>query len=63
MTPLHGRWRRSSYSGDLGGNCVECAHLPSTIALRDSKHPDKGHFTFPSPEWTAFLAAIRHGQL
>jgi hypothetical protein len=34
------RWRKSSYSGDQGGNCVEIAEIPSpTVAVRDSKNP------------------------
>lgn len=41
MTPLTtnaARWRKSSYSGGEGGNCVE---LRSTLdAVRDSKRPD-----------------------
>lgn len=31
------RWRRSSFSGGDGGNCVE---LASAGAVRDSKNPD-----------------------
>ncbi|MEV6945910.1 DUF397 domain-containing protein [Streptomyces sp. NPDC051172] len=34
------QWRKSSYSGDQGGNCLEVAESPhSTIAIRDSKNP------------------------
>ncbi|MEU3616500.1 DUF397 domain-containing protein [Streptomyces sp. NPDC006872] len=32
-------WRRSSYSGDQGGDCVEIAETPATVAVRDSKNP------------------------
>ncbi|MEY9488858.1 hypothetical protein RKD26_004652 [Streptomyces calvus] len=33
-------WRKSSYSGDTGGSCVEVAHIPdSGPAVRDSKNP------------------------
>ncbi|KUN28686.1 toxin [Streptomyces antibioticus] len=32
-------WRKSSYSGDQGGNCVEVADAPTLIAIRDSKNP------------------------
>ncbi|MBM7775730.1 hypothetical protein JOD54_005934 [Actinokineospora baliensis] len=40
MTSIH--WRKSSYSGgggQGGGNCVELAHFPTTVAIRDSKAP------------------------
>ncbi|KFG75775.1 DUF397 domain-containing protein [Streptomyces mutabilis] len=35
------QWRKSSYSGDQGGNCLEVADLPRhpTVAVRDSKNP------------------------
>ncbi|QXJ22576.1 DUF397 domain-containing protein [Actinomadura graeca] len=34
------KWRRSSYSGPNGGNCVELAGLHGVVAVRDSKVPD-----------------------
>ena len=34
-------WRKSSYSGGNGGNCVEIASLPDhSRAVRDSKDPE-----------------------
>ena len=33
-------WRKSSYSSNDGGNCVEVArNLPKIVAVRDSKDP------------------------
>ncbi|MDA2812517.1 DUF397 domain-containing protein [Nocardiopsis sp. RSe5-2] len=49
-------WRKSSYSGGAGQDCVEVADLPVGAAVRDSKYPDAGHLTFSGPEWSAFLA-------
>ncbi|MFI0407819.1 DUF397 domain-containing protein [Actinomadura sp. 3N508] len=34
------KWRRSSYSGPNGGNCVEVADAAGVVAVRDSKDPD-----------------------
>ena len=52
-------FRKSSYSG-AGQDCVEVAELPCGAAIRDSKHPDAGHFPFPASEWTGFLrSALR----
>ncbi|QKW32823.1 DUF397 domain-containing protein [Actinomadura sp. NAK00032] len=36
------KWRRSSYSGSNGGNCVELADVAgaSVVAVRDSKDPN-----------------------
>ncbi|MFJ4487155.1 DUF397 domain-containing protein [Streptomyces longwoodensis] len=35
------RWRKSSYSGNTGGDCVEVADTPTHVAVRDSKNPDR----------------------
>lgn len=47
-------FKKSSYSAQ-NQNCVEVAELPCGAAIRDSKHPDAGHFPFPATEWTGFL--------
>lgn len=55
-----GPWHRSSYSGGAGGNCVESAPLTEGAqAIRDSKHPEKGHLSFSAQEWHAFLTAVK----
>ncbi|MFG2005916.1 DUF397 domain-containing protein [Spirillospora sp. NPDC048911] len=35
-------WRKSSYSGDSGGQCVELADLGDRVGVRDSKDPEGG---------------------
>jgi uncharacterized protein DUF397 len=53
------RWRKSSYSSDTGGDCVECAALaPSAVAVRDSKRPDGPHFAVPAAGFAAFVQAV-----
>jgi hypothetical protein len=32
-------WRKSSYSGSNGGDCVELADAAGAVAVRDSKDP------------------------
>ncbi|MCT2590432.1 DUF397 domain-containing protein [Streptomyces sp. N2-109] len=49
-------WRKSSYSSDTGGSCVEVAALPAAVAVRDSKDPEGPHFTVSAPAFSAFLA-------
>ncbi|MEV0438291.1 DUF397 domain-containing protein [Streptomyces spectabilis] len=49
-------WLKSSYSGDEGGECLEMAAEPTTIHIRDSKDPGRGHLTLTPATWTAFLA-------
>ncbi|WP_079177864.1 DUF397 domain-containing protein [Streptomyces mangrovisoli] len=49
-------WRKSSYSGDQGGDCVEIAELPgATVAVRDSKNPTGPRLSLKSPSFSRFL--------
>ncbi|MGW1211113.1 DUF397 domain-containing protein [Streptomyces sp. NPDC002499] len=48
-------WRKSSYSGDTGGQCVEVADLTPHIAVRDSKNPSAGALTLTPAAFTAFV--------
>ena len=52
-------WRKSSYSGGNGGNCVEVAPAGNNIAVRDSHEPDGPRLQFSAAEWRAFLAHIK----
>ncbi|MCS7484273.1 DUF397 domain-containing protein [Umezawaea endophytica] len=49
-------WRKSSYSGGGGTECVEVALPARRIAFRDSKNPFGPVLTFPRtaevPGWT-----------
>ncbi|MFF1293340.1 MULTISPECIES: DUF397 domain-containing protein [unclassified Streptomyces] len=49
-------WRKSSYSGDTGGECVEVADLRAHIAVRDSKNPGAGGFSVTPETFAAFVA-------
>jgi hypothetical protein len=52
-------WRKSSYSGGNGGNCVELArNLPGVVAVRDSKNPEGPVLIFTPDAWRAFLASV-----
>ncbi|MFC8247945.1 DUF397 domain-containing protein [Streptomyces chartreusis] len=37
LVPAGIQWRKSSYSGDQGGQCIECAPI-GTLAWRKSTH-------------------------
>jgi len=53
-------WRKSSYSGGNGGECVEVAALPdSRRAVRDSKDPDGGALVFGTGESMAFIERMK----
>lgn len=50
------QWRKSSYSGDQGGDCVEIAETPhTTIAIRDSKNPAGPILTLGPAAFTTFV--------
>nr|WP_246430328.1 DUF397 domain-containing protein [Streptomyces rectiverticillatus] len=48
-------WIKSSYSGGAGGNCVEVAARPRTVAIRDSKHPEGHGIAVPATAWAHFV--------
>ncbi|MYR47146.1 DUF397 domain-containing protein [Streptomyces sp. SID5910] len=49
------QWRKSSYSGDQGGNCVEVAELTSAVAVRDSKNPAGPALALTPATFTTFI--------
>jgi len=56
-------WRKSSYSGNNGGNCVEVArNMPEIVAVRDSKDPQGPGLVFTPDQWQAFAAAVKAGE-
>ncbi|MFF5179216.1 DUF397 domain-containing protein [Micromonospora sp. NPDC000316] len=52
-------WRKSSYSDNNGGACVEVAELDTNIVVRDSKDPSGSHLRFTRGAWTGFVRSIR----
>ena len=53
-------WRKSSRSGDNGGNCVEVArNLPGIVAIRDSKNPHGPVLIVSRDEWASFITGLR----
>lgn len=62
VAPISTDFRKSRHSG-VNGDCAEVAPFDSGAALRDSKHTELGHLAFPTPEWDAFLNAIRTSDL
>jgi Domain of unknown function (DUF397) len=55
-------WRKSSYSGNSGGNCAEIAAVPAAVLVRDSKNPDGPRLAFGRSAWEAFAASLRAGE-
>ncbi|MGP3999046.1 DUF397 domain-containing protein [Streptomyces sp. 8N706] len=57
-------WRKSSYSGGSGGDCIEVADgLTGVVPVRDSKDPHGPALVFPANAWTSFVQAVKDGEL
>jgi Domain of unknown function (DUF397) len=52
-------WRKSSYSGNNGGNCVETASTTGAVLVRDTTDRDGGTLAFNASAWRALTAKIK----
>ncbi|GGX15422.1 DUF397 domain-containing protein [Streptomyces chartreusis] len=53
-------WRRSSYSDESGGNCLEVTDAAGVhVPVRDSKTPTGPAIVFSASAWTEFVTALR----
>ncbi|MFE0726684.1 DUF397 domain-containing protein [Streptomyces antibioticus] len=55
-------WRRSSYSNQEGGNCVEVAadlHAETIVPVRDSKMPQGPALRFEAASWALFITELK----
>ncbi|AXE77750.1 DUF397 domain-containing protein [Streptomyces atratus] len=51
--------RKSSYSRNTGGECVEVADgLPCAVPVRDSENPDGPVLTIGADAWRAFVDGL-----
>jgi hypothetical protein len=57
-------WRRSSHSDSDAGSCLEVLDgHPSGVPVRDSKCTDGPALIFPASDWSAFVSAVKGGDL
>ncbi|MFD5751222.1 DUF397 domain-containing protein [Streptomyces sp. NPDC127033] len=58
-------WRKSTYSGGTGGNCLEVAVGPDgpggTVPVRDSKTPHIPGLVFRARVWSVFVTEVKAG--
>lgn len=53
-------WRKSSYSGASGGDCLEVTDIhPGIVPVRDSKNPDGPKILFRAASWSAFVTGLK----
>jgi len=57
-------WRKSSYSNQEGGDCVEVAAdgSPDFVPVRDSKDPQGPALAFAAASWAAFVGELKAGR-
>ena len=56
-------WRKSSYSGSDGGNCIEAApgFITGVVPVRDSKDPQGPALLLTTAAFASFVAAVKSG--
>jgi hypothetical protein len=52
-------WRKSSYSGDGGSNCIEVAGHGSRVLVRDTKDRAYAMLRFTPAAWRKFAEQVK----
>ena len=53
-------WRKSSFSGGNGGQCVEAGSLPGVVMVRDTTNRDGAVIEFGADTWRTFAATVKN---
>jgi hypothetical protein len=60
MERLDPRWRKSSYSGNGGADCVETGSVPGAVLVRDTKDRERGPvLRISQNDWQRLTASIK----
>jgi hypothetical protein len=52
-------WRKSSYSGGNGGDCLEVAETVERVLIRDTKDRAGAVIAVPADAWRKFTSAVK----
>jgi hypothetical protein len=52
-------WRKSSRSGNNGGDCVEVADAANVVLIRDTRDRDGGTLAFTAQAWASFTGSLK----
>jgi hypothetical protein len=52
-------WRKASFSGSGGGNCVEVADTARLVLVRDTTDRDGGTLSIPADAWARFTDGLK----
>jgi hypothetical protein len=64
MEQVDAKWRKSTFSGGNGGNCVEVGTIRGEVVARDTK--DNGHgpvLAVGADAWRRMIADVKAGKL
>ena len=53
-----GAWRKSTYSGSSGGDCVETASDTGTVLVRDTANQNGCTLSVPAAAWERFTKSL-----
>ncbi|HEY0933069.1 MAG TPA: DUF397 domain-containing protein [Trebonia sp.] len=59
MEQLTPGWRKSSYSGNGGANCVETGNASGTVLVRDTTNRGGGTLVITADAWASFTASLK----
>lgn len=52
-------WRKSTYSGTNGGQCVETGNGVRAVLVRDTTDRDGVTLSIPARSWQEFISTLR----
>lgn len=52
-------WRKSTYSGSNGSDCVEVGGSAAAVLVRDTKNRAGAVLTFRADDWRRFAASLK----
>ena len=55
-------WRKATYSGDSGGNCVEVASAAGRVMVRDTTDRDGVTLAVTPAAWRRLMAMTRQAE-
>jgi Domain of unknown function (DUF397) len=59
MDDMEKRWRKSSYSGNNGGGCVEAGNTAQHVLVRDSKDRQGPVLKISPAAWRELVARVK----
>jgi len=63
MDAMTSRWRKSSYSGGNGGDCVQVGSGPDAVLVRDTRQANTAPvLAFSLQAWQQFTHRMREGE-